>query len=135
LETAKLKKFAQSARRSLMEQVSSKLKLVLAEGSVARRESKMAASALDKVVKFMESNLSVRLEISGHTDNTGSKRINMDLSENRAKAVNDYLVDQGIDQVRLIFKGYGELEPIDTNETEKGRANNRRTEFKVIGNN
>ncbi|MEZ5149266.1 MAG: OmpA family protein [Bacteroidales bacterium] len=74
----------------------------------------------------------MKIEISGHTDNVGTPEYNLELSKNRAKAVNDYLVDNGIDQARLLYKGYGESEPIDTNDTETGKANNRRTEFKVI---
>ncbi|MCB2218955.1 MAG: OmpA family protein [Bacteroidetes bacterium] len=87
---------------------------------------------LQKLIDLLTRNPSLMIEISGHTDNVGTSAYNQELSQNRAKAVNDYLVDHGIDQARLLYKGYGELEPIDTNETKEGRANNRRTEFKVI---
>ena len=70
--------------------------------------------------------------MSGHTDNVGDKKSNQLLSENRAKAVYDYLVKNGIPADRLTTKGYGDTQPIANNDTEAGRAENRRTEFKVI---
>ena len=80
----------------------------------------------------MIQNPGIRVEISGYTDNVGSDEYNQELSENRAKTVYDYLIEHGIDKDRLVFKGYGESNPVDTNETETGRSNNRRTEFKII---
>jgi len=94
-----------------------------------KEESKTELSIL---IDFLDNNPSLKIEIGGHTDNIGTPEYNVNLSQNRAKAVNDYLAEKGIDQVRLIYKGYGELQPIDSNETEPGRGNNRRTEFKVI---
>lgn len=87
---------------------------------------------LNKLIELLKANPGLILEIGGHTDNVGSPEYNQTLSENRAKTVNQYLVDNGVDQSMLIYKGYGELKPVDTNETEEGRANNRRTEFRVI---
>ena len=87
---------------------------------------------LDKIVNFLQYNLSIRIEISGHTDNIGTSDYNQALSENRAKSVVDYLTEKGILIQRLSYKGYGISQPIDTNETEAGRANNRRTELKII---
>jgi outer membrane protein OmpA-like peptidoglycan-associated protein len=87
---------------------------------------------LEKLVAFMESNPSIRIEIGGHTDNVGKDEDNQILSENRAKSVRQYLINNEVDPDRIRFKGYGETQPIDTNETEEGRANNRRTEFKVL---
>ncbi len=87
---------------------------------------------LEKLIKFMQYNPSVKIEISGHTDTVGTKEYNLELSEKRAKAVYDYLTDNGISSNRLDYEGYGYSRPIDTNETEEGRANNRRTEFKII---
>jgi outer membrane protein OmpA-like peptidoglycan-associated protein len=72
------------------------------------------------------------IEISGHTDNVGSNLYNQQLSEDRAKSVVEYLIDNGIDAGRLTYAGYGEEQPIATNETEEGRQMNRRTEFKVL---
>jgi len=76
----------------------------------------------------------LKTEISGHTDNVGSYEDNVILSENRAKAVVNYLISHGIESSRLTFKGYADKLPIDTNDTPEGRARNRRTEFKIIGN-
>ena len=69
--------------------------------------------------------------IEGHTDSTGSVSLNEKLSAKRAAAVKDYLVQNGIDASRLESKGYGESNPIDSNKTRAGRANNRRVEIKV----
>jgi outer membrane protein OmpA-like peptidoglycan-associated protein len=87
---------------------------------------------LEKLLGFLNQNPSLKIEISGHTDNVGSKEANLKLSEGRAKAVVDYLLKVGIDGNRLASKGYGDSRPIDDNNTPEGRANNRRTEFKII---
>ncbi|MCR4826875.1 MAG: OmpA family protein [Bacteroidales bacterium] len=88
---------------------------------------------LDKLVSYLQHN-TVRIEIGGHTDNHGSEEYNDRLSENRAKAVYDYLVQKGIPVDRLTYKGYGMRMPVADNDTEEGRAANRRTEFKIIRN-
>jgi outer membrane protein OmpA-like peptidoglycan-associated protein len=87
---------------------------------------------LQKLVEFMKKNPNVSIEIGGHTDDRGSAEYNKSLSENRAKAVYNYLVDKGISSERLTFKGYGFDNPVEDNATEAGRAKNRRTEFKII---
>jgi outer membrane protein OmpA-like peptidoglycan-associated protein len=87
---------------------------------------------LDKLVKLLEENAALVTEISGHTDNVGSDKDNLLLSENRAKAVVAYLTQKGIAASRLRAKGYGETQPLADNDTEEGRAKNRRTQFKVI---
>ena len=87
---------------------------------------------LGKLIAFLSKNPALRIEIGGHTDNEGSDSHNMTLSQNRAKAVYDYLTSNGISSEKLAFKGYGETMPIDSNLTPEGRANNRRTEFKVM---
>ncbi len=87
---------------------------------------------LDDVVRIMKEHPDIRVEIQGHTDNIGSDDFNMKLSEKRAQAVKDYLVKQGIDPSRLETKGFGESRPIDSNDTDLGRARNRRIEFVVI---
>ena len=89
---------------------------------------------LDKLTSFLEKNSKMKIELSGHTDNVGDKKMNQILSENRAKAVLDYLVKKGIKAERLTTKGYGDTLPIADNNTEEGRAENRRTEFKVVAN-
>ncbi|MBE2287314.1 MAG: PD40 domain-containing protein [Prosthecobacter sp.] len=87
---------------------------------------------LNKLVALLSANPSMKIEIGGHTDNVGSKVHNQKLSENRAKAVYDYLLSKGIVAARLTYKGYGDNTPIADNATEAGRAQNRRTEFKVM---
>jgi len=87
---------------------------------------------LAKLIQFLNKNPSIHLEISGHTDNQGSKEHNTKLSKNRAKKVYDYLISNNILEQRLTYKGYGFDKSIETNKTKEGRANNRRTEFKII---
>jgi outer membrane protein OmpA-like peptidoglycan-associated protein len=88
---------------------------------------------LDKVVKFLNTNTQIKVEISGHTDNIGTESYNQLLSENRAKSVVQYLTSQGIIIERLSYKGYGFMIPVDSNDTPEGRAKNRRTELKITG--
>lgn len=87
---------------------------------------------LQKLIDFLNENPAVKIEISGHTDNVGSEQANQVLSENRAKSVYQFLVNHGINAARLVYKGYGETQPIATNDTDEGRQKNRRTEFKII---
>jgi OmpA-OmpF porin, OOP family len=87
---------------------------------------------LNKVVDFLKQNAHIEIEIEGHTDNKGSDDYNANLSQGRSQSVVDYIVQQGIDASRLKAHGYGESKPIDTNDTEEGRANNRRVEFTVL---
>jgi len=89
-------------------------------------------SELERAVKLMNDMASLQIEISGHTDNVGSAKSNLQLSEQRAKAVTDFLISKGCDKNRLKYKGYGSIQPIATNNTEAGRQQNRRTEFKVL---
>ncbi len=92
-----------------------------------------SASELDKVVQLLKDNPTLRIEISGHTDNVGKAEDNLKLSTNRANAVVKYLTTKGIAATRLVSKGYGATQPISSNNTEEGKAQNRRTELKVIG--
>lgn len=87
---------------------------------------------LDEFIVFLNDHPTMTISIEGHTDNVGSDEFNLILSENRAKAVYNYLVNNGIDSNRLQYKGFGETTPIATNETEEGRAMNRRTEFVIL---
>ena len=89
-------------------------------------------SELEKLIAFLNLNKSMTIEISGHTDNVGDKKANIALSLNRAKSVYDYLVSNGIGADRLKYKGYGDAQPIASNDTPEGRQLNRRTEFKVL---
>lgn len=88
---------------------------------------------LTEFIEFLNENPTVKVAIHGHTDNVGDPKENMLLSENRAKAVYNYLVIEDIDPSRLSFKGFGETKPIAKNNSEEGRAKNRRTEFVIVG--
>ena len=87
---------------------------------------------LKLLISFLDSNPQLKIEIQGHTDNTGTFSHNKTLSENRAKAVYKYLIKEGIDKNRLAYKGYADTQPIADNKTKKGRALNRRTAFKIL---
>ncbi|MCB0410731.1 MAG: OmpA family protein, partial [Flavobacteriales bacterium] len=88
---------------------------------------------LEKLTQFLTSNPKLKIELGGHTDNSGDKKFNATLSTNRAKAVYDYLVTNGkIDAARLSYKGYAETKPKVPNDSPENKAKNRRTEFKVI---
>lgn len=86
---------------------------------------------LKNLVNFMNNNATLSVEIEGHTDNIGSKQHNIILSENRAKAVYSYLIDNGIEASRISYKGFGDAQPIASNNNEIGRAENRRTAFRI----
>jgi outer membrane protein OmpA-like peptidoglycan-associated protein/tetratricopeptide (TPR) repeat protein len=89
---------------------------------------------LDNVVRLMNENPNMKILISGFTDNVGKPADNLKLSTGRAVAVVNYLVAKGLKKERLSFKGLGEAKPIATNDTEEGRALNRRTELSVVSN-
>lgn len=86
---------------------------------------------LNTIVNFLQENPGVKISIEGHTDNEGSSTYNKTLSSNRAKSVHTYLIDKGIVAERLSYKGFGDAQPVATNDTEEGRALNRRTEVKI----
>ena len=88
--------------------------------------------ALDRVADVLKQNPNVRVVIEGHTDNVGRKTYNQKLSENRAQAVMEYVLQKGIGAERLSFVGYGISKPIASNETAKGRARNRRVQLTPI---
>ncbi|MGD0340849.1 MAG: OmpA family protein [Bacteroidales bacterium] len=87
---------------------------------------------LDRLYNILIDNAQMKIEISGHTDKTGSEPLNFKLSQDRAKAVVEYLVRKGIDRSRLEYKGFGSLQPIADNATAAGRTKNRRVEFKIL---
>ena len=93
--------------------------------------NKDAKKIIDEFYDFLFENPEIEVEIQGHTDNIGNDQDNLLLSHNRAHAVYQYLVDRGVPNNRLSYKGYGELEPITSNETYSGRAKNRRTVFVI----
>jgi outer membrane protein OmpA-like peptidoglycan-associated protein len=84
---------------------------------------------LDKVVFILKTNPQTKIEIGGHTDNIGDNRLNLALSENRAKVILNYLVSKGIDEDRLLYKGYGGTKPVAPNDTEDNKKKNRRVEI------
>lgn len=87
---------------------------------------------LNRVVDLLKENKGMEIEIGGHTDNVGSDDYNLKLSDDRTKAVVDYLVSKGGDAAKLKNKGYGEVKPLASNDTEEGKALNRRVEFTVL---
>lgn len=87
---------------------------------------------LDNFIEFLEDNPTLEFEVHGHTDNVGNAANNLRLSRARAKSVYAYLAEKGIDQKRMAYQGFGEKRPVATNETEEGRALNRRTEFFIV---
>jgi outer membrane protein OmpA-like peptidoglycan-associated protein len=89
-------------------------------------------SVLDGVVELLRENAGVRVEIAGHTDSDGSASYNQGLSRRRAESVRDYLVRKGISASRLTTVGYGETQPVASNATADGKAQNRRIEFRVL---
>jgi outer membrane protein OmpA-like peptidoglycan-associated protein len=97
--------------------------------STLRKES---FPALNELVDAMKSKKSLVIEIAGHTDNVGKSEANQKLSEDRADAVRDYLVKHGIDPKRVTAKGYGDTQPVASNDTPNGRQQNRRTEVRII---
>ena len=99
--------------------------------STLRPES---GSELNRLVKLMQDVSTLKVEISGHTDNMGSKSLNRKLSEDRAKSVVLYLTKKGIAVDRLVAVGYGSSKPIASNKTNEGRQENRRTEFEIKSN-
>ncbi|MBS1646996.1 MAG: PD40 domain-containing protein [Bacteroidetes bacterium] len=88
---------------------------------------------LDKLVSFLTKNKTIKIEIGGHTDSDGNKKANQLLSQNRAKAVYDYVAKAGISTLRLSYKGYGDSKPIVPNTSIENKAKNRRTEVKITG--
>lgn len=87
---------------------------------------------LDRAVQFLNDNASLKIAISGHTDNVGNNSANATLSTARAKSVMDYLASKGIAASRMTSKGFGETKPVATNDTDEGRQLNRRVEFTIV---
>jgi outer membrane protein OmpA-like peptidoglycan-associated protein len=90
-----------------------------------------SGTELKRLAELLTANPAVNIQINGHTDNVGDDAANLKLSENRARAVYDFLVAQGVDAARLRSKGFGESKPLAGNDTAEGRAKNRRTEFEL----
>ncbi|NVO04251.1 MAG: OmpA family protein [Bacteroidetes bacterium] len=94
--------------------------------------TKESYKGMDELVDLMKRKNTLVIEISGHTDNVGSKALNLKLSQDRANTVMNYLISKGIEQNRVSAKGYGDTQPVSPNESEYGRQKNRRTEVKII---
>lgn len=94
--------------------------------------NKTSHPELQRLVQVMKNNPTMEIEIAGHTDNVGSEKLNNKLSLERANAVRDYLISQGINDKRLVAKGYGESKPVAKNDTDEGKKLNRRVDFTVI---
>ena len=89
-------------------------------------------STLDQVAQTLSSYNQTYIDVLGHTDSTGSDAYNQTLSDRRAQSVSDYLAGHGVARARIGVRGYGESQPIASNETDSGRAENRRVEIKVV---
>ena len=97
--------------------------------STLRPESYME---LERVIKLLNENPNIEIELSGHTDNVGSDEYNIELSLNRARAVAEHIVLKGVNSQRIISKGYGKQSPVSSNDSEEGRQLNRRVEFTIL---
>jgi OmpA-OmpF porin, OOP family len=87
---------------------------------------------LDQVVQVLKDYPKMKIRIEGHTDNVGAEKMNLKLSQRRADSVKGYLIKKGVDLKRLESRGFGPTKPIASNKTEKGRSQNRRTEFVIV---
>ncbi len=94
--------------------------------------SDLSKHELDNLVTILKNRPSVRVELAGHTDNVGDAAMNLELSQKRASGVLNYLVSNGVDAGKLVAKGYGQNNPLESNDTPEGRDKNRRTELKII---
>lgn len=99
-------------------------------GSAALRPE--STTELLQLKDLLDKNPTLKIRIQGHTDNVGSDAANLQLSESRARAVQDFLIQKGVSSGRLSSKGFGEAQPIASNDTPDGRQQNRRTEFVVV---
>jgi outer membrane protein OmpA-like peptidoglycan-associated protein len=91
-----------------------------------------STTELNYLLKLLNENTALKIEIAGHTDSIGTVAYNKDLSKRRAENVKAYLVQKGIGEQRLTAKGYGSEKPTNTNKTEEGRRDNRRVEFIIL---
>ncbi|MFN6946497.1 MAG: OmpA family protein, partial [Cytophagaceae bacterium] len=101
-------------------------------GSNEFQLQKESYTELERLSDMIKQNKKIKVEISGHTDNTNTYDFNMDLSQKRANSVKEYLLSQGVKKNQIIAKGYGYTKPLVSNNTERGRYLNRRVEFRFI---
>ena len=122
-----------------VERVGEGIKITLSENMVnfAFNSAELTSSAktnLDKLATVLINNPDTNINIYGHTDNKGTAQVNQKISENRANSVKNYLISKGIASSRMITMGRGFSEPIASNDTDAGRAKNRRVEFAITAN-
>lgn len=122
-----------------VERVGEGIKVTLHENTVnfdfnSSNLTTLAKSNLDKLVKVLNNNPDTNINIYGHTDNVGSDEVNLRISNQRAQAVKSYFVADGISSSRLFTEGLGKSSPITSNDTDAGRAKNRRVEFAITAN-
>jgi OmpA-OmpF porin, OOP family len=117
-------------KEEVVKKVTASAKNVFFVTGSAKLQTKSFKS-LDEVVAILKEDAALKLDIEGHTDNTGTDKVNVPLSQNRAKSVYDYLVSKGIDAARLSSEGYGSSKPVADNKTAAGRTLNRRVEMKL----
>ncbi|MGF1548749.1 MAG: OmpA family protein, partial [Thiotrichales bacterium] len=91
-----------------------------------------SSAVLERVVAALRAATTLKIEVAGHTDSQGNDELNQQLSQKRAESVRQYLINAGVDADRLVAKGYGEVEPVASNDTDDGRAKNRRVELKRL---
>ncbi|GAB4279889.1 MAG: hypothetical protein Kow0068_03970 [Marinilabiliales bacterium] len=118
-----------------LEKITEGVKVVLENVVFDEGKSELKESSLEeinKIIEIMKTNPDINIELSGHTDNSGSYETNKKISKDRAQAVANYMISKGIDEKRLVVVGYGPDKPRDTNNTAEGRERNRRVEAKVI---
>ncbi len=94
--------------------------------------TEQSKNVIEVLIEFLNDNPSIIIQIQGHTDNIGQRKDNMILSENRAKEVYNYLIERHIDPSRLTYKGFADTKPVASNDSEEGRAKNRRTVFVIL---
>ncbi|AQW92899.1 MULTISPECIES: OmpA family protein [Elizabethkingia] len=122
-----------------VERVGEGIKVILNESTInfdfnSSSLTRTASVNLDKLIPVFKSNPDTDINISGYTDSKGSDSYNLSLSEKRANSVISYFTTNGLDRNRFIAKGMGKADPIATNDTDAGRAQNRRVEFTITAN-
>lgn len=122
-----------------VERVGEGIKVTMSENMVnfgfdSSELTSAAKTNLDKLAEVLKNNPDTNINIYGHTDSRGTDAYNQSLSERRAASVKNYLASKGVGSARMITMGVGEKEPIATNETDAGRAENRRVEFAITAN-
>ncbi len=117
-------------KEEVVKKVAASAKNVFFVTGSAKLQAKSLKS-LDEVVAILKEDAALKLDIEGHSDNTGTDKVNVPLSQNRAKVVYDYLVSKGVDASRLSAEGYGSSKPVADNKKAAGRSLNRRVEMKL----